>query len=230
MPVLALLFETEAWRPWLSDALGLLSEAELERVRRKVRPMDRDELALAYGLHRLVLGKTLQCDPGKVDLGRDPLGRPVVHGHGLHTSLSHTEGGIAVALSHDGFIGIDMEPTKRAAELPAIASLVMHPRELETLARLPDKPRAQALLALWVRKEALLKASGIGLAREMHSFEAPAGSLVGLPAIDGTEGAAAAVHMLEAGPHWVVAVACLPTASCHARWLFPEDSLAGLPQ
>ena len=81
--------------------------------------------------------------------------------------------------------------------------------------------RAQALLALWVRKEALLKASGIGLMREMPTFNAPVGQPVGLPAADGTEGAVATLYMLEAGTLWVAAIAALPDARIQASWLFP---------
>ncbi len=225
--LLAVLFETEVWRPWLADALHLLSPAEQERVRRKLRTADRDELALAYALHRLVLGSFLSCDPAGIELDRDLSGRPFVHGNGLHTSLSHAHGAIAVAVSRQGFVGIDMEPAARASELPEIATSVMHSSEVDALSRLSAGGRAQALLALWVRKEALLKAAGIGLVREMTSFEAPAGRLVGLPMADGMEGAEATIHMLEAGSMWVAAIAALPETGFHAFWLFPEGTLSG---
>ena len=97
----------------------------------------------------------------------------------------------------------------------------MHPAEVEALSCLPEEVGAQALLALWVRKEALLKASGIGLMREMPTFKAPVGQPLGLPAADGTEGAVATLHMLEAGPLWVAAIAALPDARIQASWLFP---------
>lgn len=219
--VLAVLFEIEAWRPWLDEAMRLLSQAECERVRRKRHVSDRDELVLAYALHRLVLGNFLSCDPVEIALERDSLGRPFVQGNLVDTSLSHTQGAIAVAVSRQGFVGIDIEPAGRAVELPGIASSVMHPAEVEALSCLPEEVRAQALLALWVRKEALLKASGIGLMREMPTFKAPVGQPLGLPAADGTEGAVATLHMLEAGPLWVAAIAALPDARIQASWLFP---------
>ena len=145
----------------------------------------------------------------------------------MNTSLSHAHGAVAVAVSRQGFVGIDIEPAMRAVELPGIASSVMHPAEVSDLSRMSNEVRTQALLELWVRKEALLKASGIGLMREMPSFQAPVGQAVGLPAADGAEGAAATLHMLEAGPLWVAAIAALPEARFHASWLFPESTLSG---
>ena len=224
--VLVALFEIEAWRPWLGDAMCLLSQAERSRVERKLRKSDRDELVLAYALHRLVLGSFLSCDPVKIELERDTRGRPFVRGDELCTSLSHTHGAVAVAVSCQGFVGIDIEPATRAKELPGIASSVLHPVEAEVLSSFPEKIRGEALLALWVRKEALLKASGIGLMREMHSFVAPVGQPVGLPAVDGTEGAAATLHMLETGSRWVAAIAAVPEAGFQVCWLLPESTLS----
>ena len=226
--ILAALFEIKAWHPWLEEAERLLSLAERDKVRRKRHVSDREELVLAYALHRLVMGSFLLCDPAGIELERDLLGRPFVQGDEVNTSLSHTSGAIAVAVSPHGFVGIDIEPAMRAKELPGIASVVLHASEVVTISRLPEAARAQALLALWVRKEALLKASGIGLVREMHSFEAPHGQPVGLPAADGSQGVAAIAHMLEAGSSWVAAIAMLPEARFHAAWLLPQDMLSGL--
>ena len=224
--VLVALFEIEAWRPWLDDAMHLLSQSERSRVERKLRQSDREELVLAYALHRLVLGHFLPCDPAKIELERDTLGRPFVQGNALGTSLSHTQGAVAVAVTRQGFVGIDIEPALRAQELPGIASSVLHSDEVEMLSSMQEGSRASALLALWVRKEALLKASGIGLLREMHSFVAPAGRPVGLPAADGTDGAAATLHMLEAGSRWVAAIAAMPEARFQACWLLPDSKLS----
>lgn len=226
--VLALLFETGCWHPWLDDAISLLSPSESEKVQRKLRISDRDELALGYALHRLCVAKMLHCDPSLVELGRDDFGRPFVAGSPLQTSLSHTNGAVAVALSRDGFVGIDIEPAARAGELTEIAATVMHASEVERVASLPVTARAHALLALWVRKEAVLKAAGIGLLREMGSFIAPVDKLVCLPAADGTDVVVAAIHMLDAGHDWRAAIAVLPGAKFHARWLSPEATMAVL--
>lgn len=219
--VLALFFDLGAWSPWLGAARALLDADELGRVGRKRRAGDGDELALAYGLHRLVLGRVLGRDAREVALGRDRLGRPCLHGDELQTSLSHAGGAIAVAVGGHGRIGVDLEAAARDAQMEEIAERVLHPDERAAVAGLPASARARALLALWVRKEALLKAAGIGLAREMDSFLAPDGEPVALPAIEGPDGPAAVARMIDAGPGWMAAVAGPPGLRAVAAWLHP---------
>ena len=222
--LLALFFDLAAWRPWLHEALSLLDEAEQARVRRKHRPNDRDELALAYALHRLVLGSVLGQDPTAVALDRDGSGRPYLPGDALHTSLSHADGFAAVAVSRLGAVGIDLELATRAAEMPAIADHVWHPDEAKALAALPEAEQAIALLQLWVRKEALLKAAGIGLSREMHSFVAPAEQALPLPLADGGDGPVRAiVRMLDVGPAWLAALASVDGNGPRVAWLHPLE-------
>ena len=217
---LALFFDLAAWRPWLDDAMLLLDEAELDRVRRKQRPNDREELALGYGLHRLALGCLLRRAPTQVALGRDLLGRPCLPGDELHTSLSHADAAVAVAVSR-GPVGVDLELATRASQMPGIAERVLHPVEAAAFAGLPEAQRAEALLALWVRKEALLKAAGIGLAREMDSFQAPVDEAIAMPAAEGPDGADVVIHMLDIGPDWMAAIAGLPGLASKAVWLYP---------
>src|SRR3546814_1111464 len=72
-------------------------------------------------------------------------------------------------------------PASRARDMEGIAGRVCHPRELAEMAALSGAERGRELLSLWVRKEALLKAAGIGMAIEMDRFEAPADRVLALP-------------------------------------------------
>ena len=220
--ITAVFFELADWRPWLDTAAGLLDDAERGRVGRKQRPGDRDELALTYALHRLVLGRALRTEPGLVPLRRDAAGRPCLPDDELHTSLSHADGVVAVVVSRHGAVGVDIERATRAADMNAIAERVWDPNEACSLIGLPQTQQAAALLELWVRKEALLKAAGIGLALEMNSFPAPADQEVTLPA---ASGARAIIRMLDIGPAYVaaIAVASVPMPAIRSCWLQPED-------
>lgn len=163
------------WRDALPAATWLLDAEESARVARKRFAHDRERLTLAYAMHRLWLSASLQCDPAKVPLTRDARGAPQVAGTSLHTSLSHGDDAIAIALSAVGPIGVDVEPVGRAQGMAELAERIAHPRELQALASLDGPARDAALLRLWVRKEALLKAVGVGLAWEMPGFEASTG-------------------------------------------------------
>ena len=157
-------------------------------------------------------------------LGRDALGCPQLGGSLGRTSLSHTDDLVAFAYCAQGPVGVDIEPSTRAAMLPEIADRVATPNELSALASISEPARASALLALWVRKEALLKAAGIGMAREMHTFPCPEAQPLTLPIADG---GAIEVLALDTGGPWEAAVAVSPGSFVNFKWLHPGGEGSG---
>ncbi|MFC5568911.1 4'-phosphopantetheinyl transferase family protein [Lysobacter yangpyeongensis] len=210
------LFDLHDWWPWLADAYAMLDSAELRRVQSRRVASDQDQLALGYSLHRLLLGKALDCDAADVPIGRDASGCPHLADSPLRTSLSHAEHCVAAAVAPRGAIGVDIELAARAPVIPEIAERVCHPADAVGMSALPGVSRSEALLALWVRKEAFLKAAGIGLQREMQTFAAPDNGLLALP-----DGSMTRVRMLEADPQWVVAVASAPDVPVTCAVLHP---------
>ncbi|MFN0281786.1 MAG: 4'-phosphopantetheinyl transferase family protein [Kineosporiaceae bacterium] len=86
-----------------------------------------------------------------------PHGRPVV-GAGPDVSLARSGPVVAVALSDDGPVGIDVEEVARTAfaGFPAVA---LHADERRAV----EAGGLEARARTWVRKEAALKAAGVGL-------------------------------------------------------------------
>lgn len=76
-------------------------------------------------------------------------------------SRSSTPGLAAVAAHTGGPVGVDVEALVADGTLDDLAPSMLHPMEQRTL---PNRPAADILLSLWVRKEAVLKACGVGLA------------------------------------------------------------------
>jgi 4'-phosphopantetheinyl transferase len=219
------LIDVTRWGRWIADARRSISADELARVQRRRFPADRDVLALAYALHRLLLGRVLGLSPGDVPLSRDALGCPRLAGDIAYTSLSHSDGLIALAVTASGPVGVDIEPSTRAVVMPEIARSLCHTTEIAQLARLDESERAAAMLALWVRKEALLKMAGIGLAVPMETFVAPDSPSLMLPALFST---AVQVRMLDAGGQCVAAVAGPMGIAIDFHWLHPPSRLAPL--
>ena len=221
-PVTIVLCDLSAWRPWTEAALALIDSAERARVDRLHDVVDREERALTYALHRLLLAAWLGEAPGKVPISRDDAGCPRLLGaHGnVFTSLSHPRGFAAFAISDLGHIGIDLEPAAHAVGMEEIAGLATHTDELAALACLDEGERMRALLAIWVRKEAYLKAEGVGLRRPPSTFSAMTG--VRLPSLQVVAGLE--LRMLDAGPLHVAAVALPAGSDVHGFWLWPLDS------
>ena len=103
-----------------------------------------------------------------------------------------------------------------------MSTSVCHAVEASQLAGLRDPLYSRELLALWVRKEALLKAEGIGLEREMTEFHRRRRRG---PAVDRVDAEAAPVRvrlsMLEIGARWTAAVAAPVDAVIEGVWLRP---------
>lgn len=85
--------------------------------------------------------------------GSSDHGRPVA-ADGSFVSVSHSGDLHVVAASTTGSVGVDLEAVD-AARFDGFDDVVLHPRER------PHKPAERA--TTWVRKEALLKATGDGL-------------------------------------------------------------------
>ncbi len=104
---------------------------------------------------------------------RDARGRPVVCGcDDLRVSVSHTQGALVVAVGRQSRVGVDVERVRERG-LRRLRHHVLAPSELAELERRPPACQNEVLLGYWTRKEALLKAAGIGLAVEPALIELP---------------------------------------------------------
>lgn len=213
----ALLLGTD-WEHWLDDACRVLDGAERTRVGLQRREPNRRSLTTAYAVHRILLALALGCEPANVPLYRDVLGCPRIQGGRIHTSLSHADDHIAVAISTVGPVGVDIEPLTRAASMAEISGHVCHPEEAAAISTMHPSRRAEALLGIWVRKEAVLKAAGVGMAQDMNGFPAHADHVLPMPSRPADR---TVVRMIDSGPSCLAAVASPPAAPLRTTWLRP---------
>jgi 4'-phosphopantetheinyl transferase len=78
----------------------------------------------------------------------------------LHTSRSATQGQGAVALWRGGAVGVDVERVRPDIVDDALLALALHPGERAAA----EAANAPTFFGVWTRKEAVLKALGVGLA------------------------------------------------------------------
>jgi len=149
---------------------ALLSDAERRRAARFHFEHDRRAYVAAHALKRRMLCEVAGGAPGDWEFATEPGGKPVVAGgRGPHFSLSHADGLVACALSHDVPLGIDIEPADRRAPL-GVAEAFFSLEERRWLFGLPPADRQLGFFRLWTLKEALIKATGKGLAQGLRSF------------------------------------------------------------
>jgi len=198
------------WQPWRKTLSESLDGAETARVDRMRRPHDREGLAIAYGLHRWFLSQWMGVPARRVPLGRDARGCPCLPSTAWRTSLSHAEGAVAFALTAAGPVGIDLEPWHRRDVVNEISTRILHPGDGEALSD-------TGLLATWVRKEAYLKAAGVGLMVDMETFAAPDGAILPLAQANADARGDVLTRLLDLHPDYCAALSAppgVPVAVC----------------
>lgn len=194
----------------LADAgHGLLNAVERCRLLTLRKHDDQVRFAAACGVARLALGTYLGCPPAAVILDRTceacgaPHGRPRLRSPStapLELSVSHSGDRVGVAVAYGTRVGIDVEAIRSDLPIQAIAPSVLSAHELDVLGSHPPEAQTRRLLEFWTRKEALLKALGVGLRLSPASIE----TLQDRPGVT--------VRDLHAGDGHVAAVAVLEAA------------------
>ncbi|RYF66751.1 MAG: 4'-phosphopantetheinyl transferase superfamily protein, partial [Comamonadaceae bacterium] len=88
-----------------------------------------------------------------------------------HFNLSHSQGVGLIALSAEAEVGVDVELVRPMGDVTALADNYFDGAEQSALAAIgPGPARDLAFFRCWTRKEACLKAAGIGLGLDTRSF------------------------------------------------------------
>jgi 4'-phosphopantetheinyl transferase len=191
--VSVVLFETTDWAALLPSALVLLGLAERDRAARFRYERDRTNYVVAHALWRVVLARCLDIEPTAVPLQFAPSGQPKLPGT-FSTSLSHSGEAVLVGIGRVVTLGVDIERTPPRIPLEGLMATLCAPDEAVALQDVPATAREHALLQLWTRKEALLKAFGLGLTYPPAAFSAVPG--VAIQAPSGSAWPACYVHDL----------------------------------
>jgi 4'-phosphopantetheinyl transferase len=177
-----LAFDSRIWACHARQAERLLDDGERRRAARFRFDRDREAYVLAHALWRVALGSCLDVGAADVPLASTSSGQPSLPGTGLATSLSHSGSWTAIAVAGAVTLGVDIERSASRMALGDLLSTICTPAEAANLEQLSGVTREQALLVLWTRKEALLKAFGVGLAEAPATLPAEPGVSVAPPA------------------------------------------------
>lgn len=157
-------------RPAMERFRTTLDEAELERAGRFRFEEDRERFIAGHGMMREVLGSALSADPASLRFERGAHGKPFIPGAGLRFSFSDTKDAVLIALSRDLEIGVDLETLSRRVDHDAVAGHYFTDAEVGMLSGLPEPERKRGFLELWTRKEAVLKATGVGIMDDLRNL------------------------------------------------------------
>lgn len=173
--------EVHVWQTTLdvaaSDLVQLqqfLSPEERARADRFHFELDRRRSVIGRACLRLLLGLVLDAPAKELRFEYDEFGKPgLVPGPGrqLQFNLSHSGELILIAIAEGRAVGVDVEKIRTDLDPDSIATQFFSASERQILASLPASARYGAFFACWTRKEAYLKAQGVGLSLPLDQFD-----------------------------------------------------------
>jgi 4'-phosphopantetheinyl transferase len=158
----------------LEELVQALSDDEWQRAARFRLQRDRQRFLAGRGTLREVLGTLLKVKPASLVFSYGEFGKPQiavpVAAHSLRFSVAHSEA-VALCATSKQELGVDLERIRAMDDAEQIASRFFSPREERSLLALPAEQRLEAFFNCWTRKEAYLKAAGLGLSDCLDQIE-----------------------------------------------------------
>jgi 4'-phosphopantetheinyl transferase len=157
--------------------LGLLDGEERARYGRYRAPSAQAQFLMARALLRTVLSCYADRKPTDWQFDTNTYGKPRVADGlrlaGLHFNVSHAEGLVALAVSGQAEIGVDVEHVGRSmSSLDELTGRYFAPTEQALLASMADEEsRTRAFFDVWTLKESYIQARGTGLSLALDSFD-----------------------------------------------------------
>jgi 4'-phosphopantetheinyl transferase len=160
----------------LQLAEKLLSQEEIARANSFAFSILRDNYVFSHALLRVLLSAFAgKKTPDEICFLRNPWGKPYLADNtsGLHFSMSHSGSMVLIALALTGSLGADIEPFSLARDNACVADMCFSPGELEAFRSAPCP--ARFFYHVWTRKEATLKAAGVGLVDDLDALDVISG-------------------------------------------------------
>jgi 4'-phosphopantetheinyl transferase len=173
--------EAHVWVASLDQPAGmiaklapLLSQDECQRAERFHRPADRRRFIAGRGFLRMIISAYLALPPGQLRFTYNEYGKPAVsddqNDRALNFNLSHSAELILYAVTRRRAVGIDIEYIREDFATLEIAEHFFSKDEVEALKLLPADQRATGFFNCWSRKEAFIKAKGMGVSYPLDRF------------------------------------------------------------
>lgn len=152
--------------------LSSLSAEEAEKADSFKFDKDKHRYIVSHTFVRNVLSRYLNVDPVTIEFDVNEYGKPSIKDGGVEFNMSHSVDYVLMAVTNAGRIGIDIEQIRMGIASHVIVRQYFSPAEVEELQSLPnEEDRVNAFFVGWSRKEAYIKAHGLGLALPLESFD-----------------------------------------------------------
>lgn len=152
---------------WVNKLWNLLDLEEQQRAERYKTPALQEAFVTGRGGLRLILHRYLDTEPDHVKFATEQHGKPYVAEPStsppLSFNLAHSGELALLAVTLTRKVGIDIERHRRPLNYAGLVQRMCSPQEQAFLGRISHEQRQTAFLTCWTRKEAYVKATGMGI-------------------------------------------------------------------
>lgn len=149
-----------------------LSADERERASRFRFEHLQTAFTLSRGILRVLLGRYLALEPGRVRFAYGPRGKPRLASPetALEFNLAHSGRLATYAFAVGCELGVDIEEVRPVCDQESIVRRFFSSEECEEWLALDPSQRDEAFFRCWTRKESYIKALGDGLSMPLGGF------------------------------------------------------------
>jgi len=149
----------------IAELRSLLTPEEQNRANRYKLAKHQQAFITSRAYLRIILSRYLHISPQDIEFQYSDKGKPYLPNHPqLQFNLSHSQDLTLYALIKDRNIGIDLEYLRDFPSAGEIAQRFFSPQEAEYINNCPLAIQSLAFFQGWTSKEAILKATGQGIA------------------------------------------------------------------
>jgi 4'-phosphopantetheinyl transferase len=148
----------------------VLNQEEQACAKRFLYEKHQNNFIVSRGILRILLGKYLNLAPEKIVFQKNSHGKLFLENNLISFNLAHSHEIVLYAFTVTKHIGIDIEFIRENMPYKEIAGRFFSSQEIAELFSLPPEKQIPAFFNGWARKEAFIKAIGLGLSYPLSKF------------------------------------------------------------
>jgi 4'-phosphopantetheinyl transferase len=154
----------------INEYESYLSESEKQRAARFHFEIDQNNFKIGRAVLRKILAGYIDRSPADLNFQYSEKGKPLLSDTHLQFNLSHTKEAFLIGCSQTQAIGVDIELISRNIDVIALSREIMSAAEKDYFLSQPAARQKEIFFRVWTRKEAFVKALGIGIGTNLKNI------------------------------------------------------------
>lgn len=127
---------------------------------------------ISHGILRILLSYYMNLSPSKIKFYTNKHGKPFLkYYQNIQFNMSYSNDIICYAFTLSHPIGVDVEWQNTVLDIDSVADLALTPAEKKFFTDLKAEKKSLTFYEIWAKKEALIKAMGLGLSYPIDTID-----------------------------------------------------------